>query len=168
MRSISRGLLGAALGLSLLTGLPLTPPPLAEPVTGQVLDKVTVVRQPECFGIVITFNFPLQYISHFPPERADLLRIRLKPALSGSEDPDIYNFRESARPGHTHGSPLVDVTYEGDALDPHLIVQFTHPVTYSLEPGGDFRSLMIQVRASAQDDAQPCLPGMDPAAGMPP
>lgn len=168
MRNLFRGLLGAALGLGLLTGLPSTPPALAEPVTGQVLDKVTVLRQPECFGIVITFNFPLQYISHFPPERADLLRIRLKPTLSGSEVTDIYNFRESARPSHTHGSPLVDVTYEGDAIDPHLIVQFTHPVTYTLQPGADFRSLTIQVHASAQDDAQPCLPGMDPAAGMSP
>ncbi len=168
MQNTSRRLRVAALGLSLLAGVLPTTAPLAAPVTGQVLDKASVVDRPGCYGIVIKFNFPMQYISHFPLEQADILRVRLRPIISGTETTDVFNNRETVRPSHTHDSPLVDVTYEGDAVEPHLIVQFTHPVAYTLEPGGDFRSLLIQVSTSEKEAAQHCSPDTDPIPGTSP
>ena len=102
-------------GLKLLAGLCLSLSAPAQPVTGQVIDRVVVSHATGCYDIRIGLTFPMQYIGHFPAKKGDLLRIRLKPAVTESLPPDILTHRESARPNVVHGSPLVDVTYDGDA-----------------------------------------------------
>ncbi|MBK8163653.1 MAG: hypothetical protein IPK65_11110 [Gammaproteobacteria bacterium] len=152
----------SAVGLNLLAVLCLSHTAQAQPVTGQVIDRVVVSRSTGCYDIRIGLTFPMQYVGHFPAEQGDLLRIRLKPAVTESLPPDILSLRESARPNVVHGSPLVDVTYEGDADEPQLIVQFTHVVAYSLIQGDDFRSLLLQVHPPEADTGPGCQSVSDP------
>lgn len=151
-----------AVNLNLLAGLCLSLSASAQPVTGQVIDRVVVSHTTGCYEITIGLTLPMQYVGHFPAEAGDLLRIRLKPAVTEPLPPDVLAHRESARPNVVHGSPLVDVTYEGDTDEPQLIVQFTHVVSYSITQGDDFRSLLLQVQPPGADAGQSCQPATGP------
>jgi hypothetical protein len=152
----------AALGLSLLAGVSFLAPAAAQPVTGHIIDRITVSRHAGCFLVNITLNFPMQYISHFPAKVSDQLRIRLKPAVTDTADLETFNTRESARPNYIHGSPLMYVSYERENTEPYLILQFTDPVAYTLAQGDDFRSMLIQIRSPEADEGQTCDPFTTP------
>ena len=153
----------AALGLSLLAGVSLAASSAAQPVTGQIIDRISVVPQAGCYLVKISLNFPMQYVSHFPAEVGDLLRIRLKPAVTVTEEEGVFDSRESARPNYIHGSPLEVVRYERENAEPYLILQFTRPVAYTLAQGIDFRSILIQIRPPGTDDREACDPFAVPA-----
>lgn len=147
--------------LSLLAGLCLSVAAPAQPVTGQMIDRVIVSPAAGCYDVTIGLTIPMQYVGHFPAEEGDLLRIRLKPAVTEARPPGIGALRESARPNVMSGSPLLDVTYEGNTDEPQLIVQFTHVVAYSVTQGDDFRSLLLRIRPSETDGRTSCQPALD-------
>lgn len=148
----------AVVGLSLLAGLAIVPPTWAQPVTNQVIDRVSVKPQGTCFLVTVRFNLPMQYLSHFPLESGDELRIRLNPVINGTGNQESINTRESSRPRTVDGLPLESVTYEGETPEPYLSVQFTHPVSYTVSQGKDFRSILILLRPLASDPEQSCHP----------
>lgn len=144
--------------LSLITALAPMVSVKAQPVTGQVIDRVIVSRQADCHLVTTSFTLPMQYIGHFPAGNGDALRIRLKPAIPPAGTRNAASSNESARLENVGRLPLEKVTYTGAADEATLLLQFARPVTYTVTQGKDFRHLEIRVRDSGADPGQPCPP----------
>lgn len=152
MRTHLRTLLLAALAAG-------ASPAMAQPAAGQVIDKVQVRQQNGCYLIAVRFASPMQYLSHFPPESGDDLRIRIEPVLPVIGDEQALQGRASIHPRGADGLPLDDVLYEGDQPGgPFLTLQFSHAVTFLVRQGDDFRSILIQVRPPDADPSLACPP----------
>jgi hypothetical protein len=152
-----------ALCLCLLTGLSVATWIMAQPVAGQVIDRVSVAHHTNCSLITVSFNLPMQYLGHFPPESGDLLRIRLHPVVTETDPQAIFSTRESASISHIEGLPLEKVSYEGETPEPNLILQFSHPTVFIVAQGEDFRSILIQILRSGTGAGQTCHPFTDPS-----
>lgn len=121
-------------------------PASAQPVGGQILDRVAIRHEGECFHIAVVFTLPMRYVSHFPLKRGDEVRIEIRPVVTGSADRGALESREAAMPRVVDGLPLIDVVYEGDIPGgPFLRLHFDEVVDYRVRQGGDFRSIVIDV-----------------------
>ncbi len=58
----------------------------AQPTTVRVLQDVRLLEGNDCAYFQIEFNFPVQYISHFPPDAGDELRIQINPIIVNPRD----------------------------------------------------------------------------------
>jgi hypothetical protein len=144
-------------GIAWLVFVLAAPSAKADSVTRKVIDRVIARPQGACFLVDVRFNLPMQYLSHFPPERSDELEIRLSPITAAARDPKAALGRESALPEPLEGLPLDVVNYEADdPLKPLLSLRFRHPVAYAVKSGADFRSLLIQIRPPTVEG--PCPP----------
>lgn len=163
MAGMTFGMRMTTLCLAFLAGLSLAATPVAQPVTGHVIDRISVDTQGDCFLITVRLTIPMQYLGHFPPDSGDVLRIRLNPVVTGIGSGGAPLMSESARPYYVDGLPLEEVTYEGDAPEPYLILQFAHPVAYTVAQGEDFRGIVIRVRPPGTEAGQACPPSATPA-----
>jgi hypothetical protein len=125
----------------------------AEPLRDRVLQDVDV--RDRC--VVAGFAFPIQYVRHFPADRGDELRIRIRPRLAGRIEADALGGREAVRPPRRRSLHLSEVVYEGDVADgPYLIMRFSRPVSFRVGVGHDFRSIVVLVADKGSDAA--CFP----------
>jgi len=154
------------LALVILAGLLVPfPAPWAQPVRERVLDEVLVSETPDAWEIHVGLSFPARYERHFPLKEGAELRVTMQPlAVSAVDQPELAD-RESVRPRGGEAMGLVEVTWEGDADGgPYVTFEFSHPVSYWVRQGKDFRSLVVTVaKAPAQGgEAVPSDPGPAP------
>ncbi len=127
------------------------------PMAGRVIiDDVEITDEDGCSRITIMFNFPVQYIQHFPDESGEDLRIQLEPIVTGSQERDALFTHETAYLPTDGVGELQDITYEGDIEGgPYLTLFFRTPVKFSVSQGKNFRSLDVAV--SAIGASTPCI-----------
>ena len=130
-----------------------------------ILDYLTTAEEDGCSTIRVGFNFPVQYIKHFPYNSGDDLRIKLKPIMTDPTDRSALFARESITPPPDSLSELKEVSYEGNVEGgPFLSILFRSPVNFKVSQGKDFRSFVIN--ASGMDDKRPCPPAASPPPRM--
>ncbi|MEW6330731.1 MAG: hypothetical protein AB1560_04635 [Pseudomonadota bacterium] len=112
-----------------------------------LLDDVETAIEPEWAEIRIHFTMPVNYVSHFPREHGQLLKIFLNIAAL---DPQDVSLRQETR--HISATPVLPATTI--TLDPplslnlqrdpwSLLLRFNREVNYSVRPGEDNRSIVI-------------------------
>lgn len=141
----------------LIASAALTPLLLAQPVRDRVLAGVEVAEVAECAVVAVSFNFPVRYVSHFPFEAGDELRIQLRAIALSPADEDVLFKRESLRAPKNRRAAIAKIVYEGDrAGGPILTIFFRHPVAFQVGQGADFRSLVIAI--PGPEPSESCLP----------
>lgn len=123
---------------------------ISQPVRDRILNEVVVSSQDEAVKIEVLFTDVFRYVTHFPHESGDELRIRIEPVAVSISDRSAVFQRESVRPPGRDDAKLMEVLYEGDIPGgPYLTLFFTSPVTYEVVPGADFRSITVVVRPTS-------------------
>lgn len=116
----------------------------AQPITSRMLRRVTVSPSNDCPVLTVSFNFPVRYVTHAPPEQGTDLRIQLEPIALSPVDRDDSLRREAV--GLPAGSELaVDSIYwEGDdPSGPWLTLEFSGNTRFAVKQGTDFRSIQV-------------------------
>lgn len=126
-----------------------------------ILDTLTTAQEDGCGTIRVAFNFPVQYIKHFPYSSGNDLRIKLKPIITDPADQKALFTRETIQLPPGSLSELKEVSYEGNVEGgPFLSIWFQNRVNFKVSQGKDFRSFVINV--SGVDDKRPCPPATAP------
>ncbi len=118
----------------------------AQATTGRMFDQAIVSAAGSGQQIIrIIFTCKIQYLSHFPADSGETLRIQLT-SFPDCPDRDGGVHSDLIRPENGKNAALVDISYEGPRLGgPQVVLRFSREVSYSIEPGGDFRSLVVRV-----------------------
>jgi len=129
----------------------------AQPTTDRVLQDARLLVGNDCEYIQVEFNFPVQYISHFPPKAGDELRIQINPIIVNPQDRLALLLREALSPPENGDLGLLSIIYDGElSSGPVLTLQFRRPLSYSVGQGHDFRSVLVGI--PGPDRTTPCLP----------
>ncbi|MDX2315328.1 MAG: hypothetical protein QNL90_14765 [Gammaproteobacteria bacterium] len=129
----------------------------AQPTTYRVLKDAILLEGNDCTYIQIEFNFPVQYINHFPPKAGEELRIQVNPIITNVEERAALLLREALSPPRDADVGLLSIIYDGDlSSGPVLTLQFRRPLSYSVGQGRDFRSVLVGI--PGPDRTTPCLP----------
>ena len=130
---------------------------LAQPTTVRVLQDVRLLEGNDCTYFQIEFNFPVQYINHFPPNAGDELRIHVNPIISNVQNRAALLLREALTPPRDDDLGLLTLIYDGElSSGPIVMLQFRRPLSYSVGQGHDFRSVLVGI--PGPDRTTPCLP----------
>ncbi len=120
---------------------------VSQPVRDRILEDIVVTSAEDEARVNIFFSDVFQYVTHFPVESSDELRIRLEPVKVATSSLTAVFQREAIRPLDAADAQLEEVLYEGDIPGgPYLTLFFSNPVNYEVIPGTDFRSMTILVR----------------------
>jgi tetratricopeptide (TPR) repeat protein len=138
------------------------PTPLsAEPVLDRALSGLRLLQtSPSCTLVKIEFNFRIRYVSHFPLEIGEELRINVR-AIDPTQAAALAILRrEALRAPNNPSAAIRAIDFEIDQpAGPVLRVQFLHPVAYQVAPGSDFESLVIAIAGKTPQAAcQPRFP----------
>ena len=129
----------------------------AQPTTERVLSNARVLEGNDCTYFEIEFNFPVQYINHFPPDAGDELRIQINPIIVNPDNRAALLLREALSPPDSGDLGLLTIIYDGElASGPVLTLQFRRPLSYTVGQGRDFRSVLVGI--PGPDRTTPCLP----------
>jgi hypothetical protein len=154
MRAASMPRLAA---LAFVGWIAVAPAVSGQPVTERVLRDADMLEEDGCDVIQVAFQFPVQYISHFPPDAGDELLIQVKPIIVNQSDRAALLLREAVRPPRDDELGVLSIVYDGQlASGPTLTLVFRRPLSYSVGQGRDFRSILIAI--PGPDRATSCLP----------
>lgn len=114
---------------------------------GRILDEVSIANGEEYSEIKVAFNFPVQYVRHFPLSYGKELRIQLEPIAVSREDARRgLQESESLSPPANNLPGVTRIQYEGrDMITPTLTIVFDKPTSFEAKQGADFRSLIVLV-----------------------
>ena len=119
-------------------------PAQAEPVTDRILAGSQIITRDGCILLKVNFNIRIRYVSHFPLNRGDELRIVVRPIDPAQAAAELLTARESARPPANRAIPIKAIDFEaGRGEGSTLRLQFNGPVDYQVGPGADFESVVI-------------------------
>lgn len=120
----------------------------AQPPKNQVLDKIEIFETPETVELLVGFNFPVRYLSHFPLKTGTELLLRLQPMNLGEVDRQSLTNREAISPPQPNLAGITNVIYEGDHEEgPVLVLRFLAEARWQIEQGRDFRSIKIVINS---------------------
>ncbi len=118
----------------------------AQPVRDKIIASALLRVEGDNTLLDVQLTFPFRYLSHFPQETGDELRIRILPVSVPSSDLGAVLRREGVTPPDADIAAIDEVVYEGDSTNgPWLTVRFTRPVRYQVIPGSDYRSVTIVI-----------------------
>lgn len=119
---------------------------VAQPVPDRILDSIIVAHEDEADAVHISLNISARYLSHFPHQTGNELRIRIRLFDVRPDDRDALVKRESIVPFGDDQKLLREVVYEGD-MDggPYLTVFFSQAVNFRVEQGRDSRSIVVYI-----------------------
>ncbi len=118
----------------------------AEPVTDRILAGHQVMTKGGCTLVKINFNIRIRYVSHFPLDGGQELRITVRPIDPAQAATDVLTRRESLRPPDARVAPIKAIEFEAARADgPTLTIQFLRPVAYQVGPGADFESIVVTI-----------------------
>lgn len=131
--------------LLILFGLVLlTAPVAADPMTGTILDDITITEESEYTILQVGFALPMRYVRHFPYPWGEELRIQLAALSTGPADNELIFNREAVHDLRADAVPILEIVYEGHIIGgPYLTIRFDRPMEYLVGQGADFRSLVI-------------------------
>lgn len=110
----------------------------------RVVDEASIDEQDGCASIMVQFNFPVRYRTHFPLDAGTELRIQFEPVSMGSSDIEGEFEREQVWYSPNDIVPLMEVVFEGNVSGgPFLTLTFEHSIAFEVEAGADFRSLVV-------------------------
>lgn len=132
-----------------------------------LLDDVETSVEPEWAEIRVRFTMPVNYVSHFPREKGQLLKIFVNVAALDLQD---ISLRQETR--HVSATPVLPATTL--TFDPplslnlqrdpwSLTVRFNREVNYSVRPGDDNRSIVIYLPVVPAETGPANRPGRAPA-----
>ena len=132
----------------------------AEPVTDRALSGAQIVTRNGCALLKISFNFRIRYVSHFPLEHGNELRISVQaidPAVAAA---NILTRRESLRPPDNKIAAIKAIELDLDlASSPALVIQFNRTIHYEVAQGADFESVIVAISgANKSKFCHPILP----------
>ena len=109
---------------------------------------------------IIKFNFPIQYVRHFPQQKSSYLTINFN-SLDNSARDQWVDYE-------THRSPPSDFIYSFTVTTrdlregPKVEIQFVRAAEYSVSAGSDNRSLIVHIKPV--QPLPPVAPAITPAA----
>jgi len=116
----------------------------AQPIAQDVLDDV-VISSSEYTGIIkIKFRMPVRYISHYPKQVGDEIRIKVD-VLNILKNNNNGNDRESLTPQGYENFSLEEVVYEKDDRSHYLTLYFNKDVSFEIIQDASYRSLSLIV-----------------------
>lgn len=133
-----------------------------------LLDDVETAVEPEWAEIRIHFTMPVNYVSHFPQEHGQLLKIFVNIAAL---DPQDISLRQETR--HVSATPVLPaatITFDPPVSlnlqrDPwSLTVRFNRDVNYNVRTGDDNRSVVIYLPVVPVETGPANAPRNAPAA----
>lgn len=123
----------------------------------RVVFDTSIEERDGCAVIHVEFNFPVQYIRHFPVESGPELRVQFEPISIGSSDRENQFERENVWFSQDETVPLSDVIFEGNISGgPFLTLIFERDVSFEVVQGDDFRS--IDVTPFQDKERTECFP----------
>ncbi len=118
----------------------------AEPVRNKIIASALLKVESGQTFLNVRLTFPFRYLSHFPQVTGEELRVRIQPVNVPSSDLNAAFMREGIVPPDAYIAAIDEVIYEGDSVSgPWLTIRFTRPVRYQVIPGGDYRSVTIEI-----------------------
>jgi hypothetical protein len=124
----------------------------AEPARDRVIASALLKIEGQNTLLEVHLTFPFRYLSHFPQETGEELRIRIQPVSVPSSDLNAAFRREGIAPPDADIAAIDEVIYEGDSAGgPWITVRFNQPVRYRVIPGSDYRSVTIAILELRQD-----------------
>lgn len=118
----------------------------AEPARDKIIDSALLRVEGGNTLLEVQLTFPFRYLSHFPQETGEELRIRIQPVRVPSSDLNAAFLREGTVPPDADIAAIDEVIYEGDSTNgPWLTIRFTQPVRYQVIPGSDYRSVSVVI-----------------------
>jgi tetratricopeptide (TPR) repeat protein len=125
----------------------------AQRAGGRVITGLDVTGPKDCTALRVDFSLPMRYLEHFPPHEGDDIRVKVMPVAVSDEERDSVRVRESARLSTPDARvPLQEVTFDGTIENVALLTfDFERPVTFSMDQGEDFRSLVLFVHDPKSD-----------------
>ena len=85
----------------------------SEPVTDRVLSHYQLASKNGCMILKINFNIRIRYISHFPLDHGDQLRIIVRPIDPQVAAIESVTARESLRPPENNAAALQSIVFRG-------------------------------------------------------
>lgn len=133
-----------------------------------LLNDVDTAVESEWAEIRIHFTMPVNYVSHFPREHGQLLKIFVNIAALDLQD---ISLRQETR--HVSATPVLPATII--TFDPplslnlqrdpwSLTVRFNRDVSYNVRPGDDNRSIVIYLPIVPMEAGPENIPKEIPAA----
>ena len=151
LRDASKGWAAGVLALWLVSS-----PAAAEPAVDRILSGAQVVEKNGCAVLRIDFNIRIRYISHFPIDHGDQLRIEFAAIDVAKAQMELLTSREAVPPPSSKIAAVRSIEFDASgAPRPELLVTFKHPVAFKVAAGQDFQSLVIAITGS---DGKPCTP----------
>ncbi len=120
----------------------------------RILSELSFNSGEDYAEIKVTFDFPVQYLRHIPPNYGKEVRIRLRPILASRDELEGLNKSESLSPPAKNPAGVVRVEYEGrDQSEPTLTIFFDKARQFEAKQGEDYRSLIIRVPTEKSKEA---------------
>ena len=133
-----------------------------------LLDDVETAVEPEWAEIRVRFTMPVNYVSHFPREHGQLLKIFVN--VTALDLQDISLRQETRHVSATSVLPAATITFDPPLSlnlqrDPwSLTVRFNRNVNYNVRPGDDNRSIVIYLPIVPVETGPANAPGEIPPA----
>jgi len=114
----------------------------AQPVAQDVLDDI-VTSNSEYTGIIkIKFHMPVRYLSHYPKQLGDEIRIKVD-IVNILKSNSNSNERESLTPQGGENFDLEEVVYEKEEESHFLSLYFNKDVSFEIIQDASYRSLTL-------------------------
>jgi hypothetical protein len=140
-------------------------PATAEPVIDRALSGVDFVKKGACGYLRVNFNIRIRYVSHFPADRGEQLKISLRGLDLGAVQGLTGVGREGVRPPENKFVGVRSIEFQSNVGEgPLLLIQFAQSVAYQIGQGEDFQSIVIAI--GGKDAAKACKP-VYPQAAVP-
>jgi hypothetical protein len=124
----------------------------AEPVIDRALSGVDFVKKGACGYLKVNFNIRIRYVSHFPADRGDQLKISLRGLDLGAAQGLTGLGREGLRPPENKFVGIRSIEFQSNIGEgPLLLIHFAQPVAYQIG-----QSVVIAI--GGKDAAKACKP----------
>lgn len=126
----------------------------AQPAGNRAIEEAEVESLNGCSRVTISFVFPVQFLSQFPEQSGNELRVQFRPLATGSSNALAVFSNERIRLMDDTGVNLTRFEYVGDrpGTDPYLWLISPDTFYFRAEQGEDFRSLVIYLSPSPLAD----------------
>ena len=126
-----------------------------------ILSSQTFFYQGQDGQLVIQFEIPMNYISHFPAQTGKRLKITMKELL-----PSQQNTGSPTQPindrfiiSKNNGNPFSEISYQQEpGQNGELSIEFTREIDFSMSMSRDRKSLTIQMQKVKSEEQNEALP----------
>ena len=122
-----------------------------------ILSSNTFFYQGNDGKLVVQFNVPMGYISHFPAKSAKTLKIRMKELFPSQQG--IKDINDKLIISLNSGNPFSEILYEqAPAQNGELTIEFTRKIDFDIKMSRDRKSLTVSLKGANPKSNQSRLP----------